>query len=178
MHCMIHIQNHVYYQKFKYIQIYSRPIHVIFNLAVTYLELCVTLAYSEPCHIQNPGITRTQDKFRTLSRYILTYSERCVTPAYREPCHIKNFDMSRILEYLGHEAYSESFLFRHIQAYSDIFSNDSYNNIDFLFLALILHSFQWNLKRHMFFDYNSVNFNARLSQLKLYAIFKNSVIIE
>ena len=31
----------------------------------------VTLAYSVPCHIQNPGIFRTQDIFRTRSRHIL-----------------------------------------------------------------------------------------------------------
>ena len=47
-----------------------------FSHIVAYLEPCVTLAYSEPCHIQNPGIFRTQDIFRTLSRHDLVHSER------------------------------------------------------------------------------------------------------
>ena len=64
------VKNPIYYRKFVHIQTYSR--HDI----VTYLEPCVTLVYSEPCHIQNPGI------FRTLSRHILAYSERHVTLAY------------------------------------------------------------------------------------------------
>ena len=33
------------------------------------------------------------------------------------------------LAYLGPEAYLESCLFSHIQLYSDMFNNDSYNNI-------------------------------------------------
>ena len=75
----------------------------IFSHIVTYLEPWKTLAYSEPCHIQNPGIFRTQNIFRTLSRNILTYAECCVTLAYWEPCHIQNFgifgtqDLFRIL---------------------------------------------------------------------------------
>ena len=119
------------------------------------LEPCVTLVCSEPCHIQNPGLFRTQDIFRTPSRHILAYSELCVT-----------------LIYLGPELYSESCLFRHIQIYSDIFNNDSYNNIDFLFFTLILHTFQRNLKRHVFFDYSDVHFNARPGLLKKCAIVR------
>ena len=52
---MIHIQNPVYYRKFRHIHAYSRHIK-------TYLEPCVALAYSEPCQIQNPGIYRTHIK--------------------------------------------------------------------------------------------------------------------
>ena len=52
----------------------SRHIYVIFSQIVVYLEHCVTLAYSEPCHIQNSGIFRTQDIFRTLSRHVQAYS--------------------------------------------------------------------------------------------------------
>ena len=33
---------------------------------IVYSESCVILAYSEPCNIQNPGIFRIQDMFRTL----------------------------------------------------------------------------------------------------------------
>ena len=119
---------------------------------------------------------------RTLSRHILVFSERCVTFAWWEPCHIQNLAIFRILAYWGPvyiQTYSESCLNRHIQAYSGIFDNDSYNNIN-LFFTLILHTFQRNLKWHISFGYNDVisNFNARLSLLKWYAIFQNSVIIE
>ena len=55
-----------------------------FSHIVAYLESCATFAYLEPCHIQNPGIFKTQNIFRTLSRHILVYSERCVTLAYWE----------------------------------------------------------------------------------------------
>ena len=34
---------------------------VIFSHIVAYLDYYVTLAYSEPCYIQNPCIFRTQD---------------------------------------------------------------------------------------------------------------------
>ena len=70
------------------------------------------------------------------------------------------------------------YLDRHIPAYSGIFKNESYNNINFLFSALILQTFQQNLKIHMFFDYNDANLNARLSLIKYYVFFENSVIIE
>ena len=56
---MIHIQNPVYYRKFRHIQTCSRPLKDIFSHIVAYLEPCVTLAYSEPCHIQNSGVFRT-----------------------------------------------------------------------------------------------------------------------
>ena len=119
----------------------------IFSHILADLEPSVTLAYSEPFHIQNPGIFRTQDIFRTLPRHILTYSECCVTLAQWKRCHIESFNIFRILAYFGPQAYSKSCLFRHIHAYSDIFNNDSYNNTNFLFFTLILHTFQWNLKR-------------------------------
>ena len=65
---------------------------------VAYWEPCVTLAYSEPCHIQNPGIFRAQDIFRTLSSQILAYSKRCVTLAYWEHWHIQNCAILGLLE--------------------------------------------------------------------------------
>ena len=55
---MIHIQNFVYYRKFKHSGIF-RYHSEIFSHIVAYLEPCVTLAYSEPYNIQNPGIFRT-----------------------------------------------------------------------------------------------------------------------
>ena len=90
------------------IQTYSDIITSYSNIIshiVAYLEPCVTLAYSDTCHIQNPGIFRTQDKFRTLLRHILTYSECYITLAYSEPCHIQNFTIFRFLAYCGPEAY-------------------------------------------------------------------------
>ena len=105
-----------------------RHIYVLFRNIQTFCGIFRTLAYSDPCHIQNPGIFRTQGIFRTLSRHTLAYSERFVRLAYWEPCHIQNFGIFRILAYLGPEAHSESCLFSHIQVYSDIFNNDSYNS--------------------------------------------------
>ena len=95
----------------------------------------------------------------------MAYLEPCVTLAYLEPSYIHNVSISTILAYLGPEVYLESCLFRHIQAYSSIFKNDSYNNINLLFFTLIL-AFQRDLERHMLFDYSVVHFNARLSLLK------------
>ena len=56
MYCMTYIQNPVYYRRLTHIKACSLPI-------------------LEPGHIQNPGISRTQNIFRTLSRHILAYSE-------------------------------------------------------------------------------------------------------
>ena len=104
-------------------------------------EPFISLANLETCHIQNPGIFRTKGIFSFLSRHILAYSECHVTLKYWESCHIQDFALFRILECWGPKAYSESCLYRHIQIYSDIFKNDSYNNIHFLFFTLILHTF-------------------------------------
>ena len=90
----------------------------IFSHIVAFLEAYVTPAYSEHCHIENPGIFRTQYIFRTLSRHRLVYSERCVTLAYWEPCPIQNPAIFRILAYLRPEVYLG--IFRHIQTYSII----------------------------------------------------------
>ena len=48
----------------------------------------------------------------------MAYAERCVMLAYLEPCHIQKFAILRILAHVGPEVYSESCLYRHIQAYS------------------------------------------------------------
>ena len=146
----------------------------IFNHIVVYSEFCVTLAYREPCHIQNSGILRIQDVFKTLSTDILAYAERCVTFTYWELGLIQDFSIFRSLAYLGLEAYSESCLFRHMQAYIMIVTI----TLTFFFFTLIWHTFQQNLKMHMLHGYNDVNFNARLSLLKKYVIFENDVIIE
>ena len=110
-------------------------------------EPFISLANLETCHIQNPGIFRTKGIFSFLSRHILAYSECHVTLKYWESCHIQDFALFRILECWGPKAYSESCLYRHIQIYSDIFKNDSYNNIHFLFFTLILHTFSTKFKK-------------------------------
>ena len=125
---------------------------------------CVTLAYSRPSHIQNLGKFRIQGIFRTLSNHIMAYSERST---YWTPYHIQNFAIFKILAYLGLEAYLEPFLFSHIRAYLGIFNIDSYNNVNVPFFALILHTFQRNLKRHI----NKHN-------QKLISILKNQKIYE
>ena len=100
---------------------------------MAYLEPCVVFEYAEPFHIQNPGIFSIRDISKTLSRHAQAYSERCVSFKYWKSCHIQNLVIFTVLAYLVPEAYSESGLFRHIQAYSGIFINNSYNNITFLF---------------------------------------------
>ena len=54
----------------------------IFSHIVAYLESCIILAYSEPFHIQNPGIFKTQDIFRPLLMHILAYSVACAMLAF------------------------------------------------------------------------------------------------
>ena len=66
------------------------------SLSVGYLELCVILVYSEPCHIQNPGIFRTWDIFRTPSGHILAYSEH-----FEHYSHVENPVIFRTLPYSG-----------------------------------------------------------------------------
>ena len=90
----------------------------IFSHIVAYLEPCAILAYSGPVHIQNPGIFRAQDIFRTLPRHILAYSVDCVTLAFWKTCFIQNFAIFRIFGIEKLEVYSESCLFRHVQTYS------------------------------------------------------------
>ena len=60
------------------------------------------------------------------------------------------------MAYLGPEAYSESCLNKHIQAYSGIFDSDSYNNSNFLFFHFNLTYFSTEFKMTLFFGYNDV----------------------
>ena len=150
MHCIIYIQNPVYYCKFRHMQACSCPIQTcsVILWHIKSPEPCATPAYSERWHIQNPGIFITQEIFRTLSKH---FPARCITLAYWEPFHIQNFATFKSFAYLRPEVYSESYLQRHIQPNSGIFINDSYNNNNFSFSNLILHAFQQNLKIQMFF---------------------------
>ena len=157
---MINIQKPVYYCKFRHIQAYSRFIKT-FSHVVAYLEPCVTLVYSEPYHIQNPGIFRTYKIYSELCQGIfrtLCNARILRTMPFTGLSHI------RCLAYLGPKVYSESCFYRHIQAYSGIFDNDSYNNINFLFCH-ICH-FSTKFRKTCFLTYNNVSFNAWLSLLK------------
>ena len=131
----------------------------VFRHIMTYLEPCVIPAYSEPLHIQNPGIFRTQDIFRTLSRHILAYSVGCETLGFWKTSFIQNFAIIfrtsalRNLRHIQNPVYLGTF--RHIQTYSIM--------ITLTFFLHFFHTFQRDLKRHMLFDYNDVSFNARPS---------------
>ena len=105
--------------------VYSDTTQSCSGIHRTLINICIcrNLVYLETwyiLHIQNPGIFRTHDIFRTLSRHILRYFECCVAFKYWKPCNIQNFAMLSILAYLGHETYSKSCLVRHIQAHSII----------------------------------------------------------
>ena len=84
----------------------------IFSHIVAYSEPCITLAYSETCHIQNSGIFRTQDIFRTLSAHIVAYSEHCRTLTYAEPCHIQNLGNIQNPRYIQDSVKAYSRIFR------------------------------------------------------------------
>ena len=109
-----HIPHSVFSDICWYIQSYSallRHTHKywgIFRLIQAYTAPCVTLVYSQPCHILSPGIFRTGCLFKTLwvadqayselwhrasFSQIQTYSELSAALAYAETWHI------RILEY-------------------------------------------------------------------------------
>ena len=74
MYYIIHIQNPVYYCKFRDILLYARriPTYSVILWYILWYTLC-TLALSEPCHVHNPVIFRTQDIFKTLSRHIQAF---------------------------------------------------------------------------------------------------------
>ena len=128
------IPRYVLYETYPVLCLYRQTYSGIFTFysdicshIVAYLEPFVNLTYPEPRHIQNPGIFGTRDIFRALSKHFPAYSERCVTLANWERCRVQNFAIFRMLAYLRPEAYSESCLFWHTQAYLGILNNDSYN---------------------------------------------------
>ena len=140
-------------------------IHVLFRIIQRYWDMIRTLynscifrvlPLSEYWHIWNPIC---------IQKSVKTYSVRCITLTYWEP-----WPIFRILTYLRPKAYLSQCLFRHIKSYSRI--------IAIITLTLILHTFQQDLKRHIFFDCNDLNFNVPLNVFKQYEIFENNVIIE
>ena len=62
------------YRKFKHIHVLFRHIHSCCGL---FRIMCNSCKHSEPCHIQNPGIFRTQDIFRTLKAYSDIFRTMC-----------------------------------------------------------------------------------------------------
>ena len=113
-------------ENFIFCALIFRHIHILFRHIQPYCYIYRTLCnscifrtwpYPESWHIQNP---------RYIQNSIKAYSGIYIQT-------LCNARILRTLPYLGPEAYSESSLFRHIQAYSGIFNNDTYNNINFLF---------------------------------------------
>ena len=71
-----------------------------------YLAPCVTLAYSQPCHILSPSLFRTKGLFKTcetLTRHIQNPTvshialQPCATLAYVETCYTQNSGIFRTL---------------------------------------------------------------------------------
>ena len=92
MYCIRHIQNsgifrtlfiQVHVVKFKHIQHY-KGIFTYTEALLRHIQayscifgICVSLAYSQPCHIPNPGLFRTRGIFKTLGNFDQIYSECC-----------------------------------------------------------------------------------------------------
>ena len=68
----------VYVDIFNHIERYWSTFHASWDINKAYWAPCVTLAYSQPCHILSSGIFRTKGLFKTLWN---------VDQAYSEPCH-------------------------------------------------------------------------------------------
>ena len=120
----------------------------IFSYIVAYLEPCVISTYSEPFHIQNPGIFRTQDILRTLSRHILAYSVDCITLAFWKTYFIQDFAIFRISalrnsRHIQNPVYLGTF--RHIQTYSIMITLSFF----FIFFSYFSTGFK---KTYMLFD--------------------------
>ena len=138
------LRTSVYYRKFRYIQRYSCPVQIHSAMLWTRCNACIfrTLPHSEF------DIFRIEDVVKTMSRHILLIQNAV------NNLHNENPTIFRSLAHLGPYMYSEFCLFKHIEAYSDIFNNNSYNNVK-IFFTLILHTFQRNLKSPVLFDYNT-----------------------
>ena len=163
MFYMRHIQNTIYYRKFRHIHAYSRPIQ-------THSPIL--------WHIQNPvQFLNMQNPFIfKILAYLVSeiYPKHCPgmlrliqNAVYRS--NIENHAIFRTLSYsqFWHTQYQRHIqnpvylgIFKHIQAYS---LTIVIITLHFLF-TLILHIFQRNLIKHMFFDYNDV----RVYRLSLY----------
>ena len=116
------------------------PSYVLYDTygnSVCYYKFRHIQLYSRPIQTYSAILRRIQNPLQSL--YIQTFP-------YSESWHIWN------LRYIQNSVKPYSGIFRHIQAYSGIFNDDSYNNINFLFFNLISHTLQRNLKRHNVFQ--------------------------
>ena len=70
----------------------QNPFKYLMNDGPFYSEFCITMMYSQPQYIQNPGIFRTRGIFRTLSNICdgAFYPEPCVNLAYLNIQYIEN----------------------------------------------------------------------------------------
>ena len=59
-------------------------IYVYWGIIKAYSEPRVTLAYSQPCHIQSLGIFRTEGIFKTLWNFDQAHSEPCHRTIYSD----------------------------------------------------------------------------------------------
>ena len=116
MYCKIHIQNFVYYCKFRHIQANS-------HLIQTYSAIL--------WNIQNPAQLLAYSESKIYSELCQGIFQHIQSTVKRQ--HIAIIGM---LPHLGPETYSGSCLYRHIHTYSGIFNNESYDNITFLFFTL------------------------------------------
>ena len=87
MHCIWHIHNSGILTTFF---IYSG----IFRLIQAYSEPCVTLTYSQPCHIPSPGIFRIRGIFKSL----WNYDQACWEPSYSQNSLFRHY--STILRHM------------------------------------------------------------------------------
>ena len=119
---------------FSIIKAYScilRHYYGIFRLFQTYSAPCVTLAYSQPCHVLNPGIVRTGYLFKTLWNVDQAYLEPCYRAlfshiqAYSELCATRVYDLT----YSDDLVYPESW---NIQKSSIIVSRRTYRTLSYL----------------------------------------------
>ena len=124
-------------------------------------------------HIQNPVILKIlaylEQKIQSEPCQSIFWHTRKLCNAYWEKFHLQNFAIFRILEYLGPEPHSESCLYRHNQAYSGIFNNNPYNNINFLFFHFHLTYFSTKFEKTVFF------FTTMMSILMLDWVYLNNM---
>ena len=117
----------------------------MFSHTVAYLEprtLCNScifraVTHSESRHIYNP---------RNFQNFVKAFSGTLCNTRVLRTFHIQNFAIFKSFAYLRPEVYSESYLWRHIQANSGIFNNDSYDNNNFSFFKFNLTWFSTKFK--------------------------------
>ena len=80
----------------------------VFRHTVAYLDSCVTLTYSKPCYIQNPGIFGPNIYSLEIYHGIFWHIHNAVSHSHTENPAILRA-LSRIWAYLGPKAYRESF---------------------------------------------------------------------